>query len=70
MLDYSHLNALEMRLVSEKGRLQDAKNLAEKQAREIIVAGIEKEIKGERHFLGLDKPGNIDTDQLLKELGV
>lgn len=51
--DESHLNALELRLSHERGRLRAAQTDAERTARQVTVDGIEREIAGERKFLGL-----------------
>ncbi len=51
--DESHLNALELRLSHERGRLRAAKTDAERATRQVTVDGIEREIAGERKFLGL-----------------
>lgn len=68
--DTSHLVALETRLSNEKKRLANAKTKKEKEYRAVVVAQAEKEIKGERKFLGMKEEDKLDisADDLYKEL--
>lgn len=70
MTDFSHLNALELRLSHERDRLRAAKSEGEKELRRVWVAQLEKEIAGEREFLGLTEPAECDLtdDELLAAL--
>lgn len=66
-----HLNALETRLSHERQYLALAKTNAERELRKVWIAQIEKEIVGERKFLGMpDSPEDIEMsdDELLAEL--
>jgi hypothetical protein len=64
--DRSHLNALELRLSNERGRLAAAKTEHEKKARGVWVAQAEKEIAAEKKFLGIsDKPQSEQSDEEL-----
>lgn len=71
MADLTHLNALELRLSNEREYLRAAKSEGEKELRRVWIAQIEKEIAGERKFLGLTEPAECDLtdDELLEELG-
>lgn len=69
--DTSHLVALVSRLTAERGRLDAARSLAERQQRAVWVAGIEREIADERRFLGLPDeppPDDLSDDDLLAAL--
>ena len=74
MKDFSHLHALEFRLHNERQRLNQSYNKpSEWASRLVIVQGIEREIQGERIFLGLNPnpvPGSMDDDALMAELGI
>ena len=63
MTDYSHLNALELRLSHERARLARDNS----PIRQVWVAGIEKEFAEERRFLGLPpiEPTTTMTDDEL-----
>lgn len=72
MKDFSHLDALQARLMREKVRLNAAKNDHEKAFREREIASCEKEIAAEYKFLGIE-PLSLDEilmsdDELLAEL--
>lgn len=69
MIDKSHLHALELRLSNERARLANSTTENESKWRQILVAGIEKEIAGEKKFLGISESTNeITDDELLNEL--
>ncbi|NYT42328.1 hypothetical protein HZY97_16265 [Sphingomonas sp. R-74633] len=67
----SHLNALEEGLVRERARLADASTEGERETRRVWVAQREREIAGERKYLGLPEADHLDDlsdDDLLAEL--
>lgn len=64
MTDFSHLDALTIRLQNEKGYLAKAKTEQEKALRTVWIAQIEKEIKVEEGFCGPE----LTDDELLAEL--
>jgi hypothetical protein len=66
----SHLNALELRLSHERNYLAKAKTDKERALRKVWIAQIEKEIAGERKFLGKKKDPDVDMsdDELLAAL--
>lgn len=67
----SHLAALNIRLTHERARLAEAKTPAEREQRQVWVAQIEREIAGEREFLGLPPEHpvpDLSDDELLAEL--
>ncbi len=73
MIDYSHLNALEERLVRERARLYNSKTPCERELRQVWVDGVEKEIASERKFLGLPAvdtmtEGLLSIDEILEQL--
>jgi hypothetical protein len=70
MTDYSHLEALELRLSHERNYLANAKNEKERNFRLHTIAMAEKEIAGEMKFLGIEqvKFDDISDDELLAEL--
>ena len=72
MTDFSHLDALQLRLSHERGYLAKAKTENEKALRKVWIAQIEKEIASEYKFLGI-APLALDDilsdDELLAELG-
>ena len=65
--DTDHLAALYQRLINERERLSSAKTEKEKSIRSVYVEQIEKEIKGEKEFLGIVED-DIDDDDLLAQL--
>ncbi len=68
-----HLSALELRLSNERERLSAATTDAERELRSVYVAQCEREIAGERAFLGLPAESfdtDADDDALLAELGL
>jgi len=67
MATLDHLHALEDRLAREKTRLQRATTDAERQFRAKQITACEKEIAGERKFLGLDEI-TLSDDELLAAL--
>lgn len=70
MTDTTHLVYLQARLASEKARLADATAKAEREARTVWVAQLEREIDGELRFLGLSavKVDEMSDDDLLADL--
>jgi len=67
-----HLHALELGLYHEKQRLAAAKSESERQLRQVWVNQRQKEIDGERKFLGLspvDSTVALTDDELLAALG-
>jgi hypothetical protein len=71
--DTTHLTALYARLAHEKERLAQAGTPKERELRSVWVGQIEKEIAGERQFLGMPaddfKPaGDANDDDLLAQL--
>ena len=70
-VDTTHLDALSLRLSHERSRLNAAKTDAERQLRTVWVDQLEREIAGERQFLGLPHETLMDDlsdDELLAEL--
>lgn len=69
--DNSHLTALEIRLSHEREYLSVAKTDFEKEMRTLWISQIEKEIKDEKKFLGIeDEQINMSDDELLEALGI
>jgi hypothetical protein len=69
MIDFSHLEAIILRLENERRRLDAATKPAEIATRKAWVAGCEKEIANEYEFLGIDKAAfDLRADELLAEL--
>jgi hypothetical protein len=70
MKNTEHLNALELRLSHERGYLAKAKTAGERELRAVWIVQIEKEIAGERAFLGMsdDAECEMSDDELLAEL--
>jgi hypothetical protein len=66
----NHLNALELNLSNERVRLSQSKTQQEVDLRRVFVQQLEKEILGERKFLGLVDPVHVSDDELLEELGL
>ncbi len=73
--ELSHLHALRLTLSNEKSRLAAAVDPQEIAFRQQVVAGVEKEIKGEIVFLeerGIFETGadvcELSDDQLLEQL--
>lgn len=69
-MDTTHLVALEQHLSREKQRLLEAKTAHEKEMRAVWVKQLEKEIEGEKTFLGIkDEPlPELSDEELLQEL--
>lgn len=63
-MNLDHLHALQDRLHRTKHRLTNAKCVSEANLFSFYVSQIEREIDGERDFLGLDS-AEIDDDALL-----
>jgi hypothetical protein len=70
MIDYSHLDALELNLSNERARLNAATKNGEIELRIVWVKQLEKEIAFERNFLGLGEASEVSDDDLLAELGL
>lgn len=69
MIDYSHLDALELGLSHERERLRLARSQREIQYREIWVRQYEREIASERELLGLPPTDAIMAlDDIFAEL--
>jgi hypothetical protein len=70
MMMTDHLNALEIRRSHERNYLAKAQTTQERALRKVWIAQIEKEIAGEKSFLGLanDAMPEMDDDALLAEL--
>ena len=68
--DFTHLDALELGLSHERARLASAKTESEKALRAVWIAQKEREIAGERAFLGLGalSEATLSHDELLAEL--
>jgi hypothetical protein len=66
----NHLDALELRLSHERERLAASRTAGERALRTAWAEQIEREIAGERAFLGLavDSRVDISDDELLAEL--
>ena len=70
MTDRTHLNALELGRSHEVARLASAKTQAERALRQVWIAQRDREIAGERAFLGLDDAScDLTDEELLAELG-
>lgn len=68
--DYSHLDAIEARLIRERQRLAEAKNPKEIELRAVWVAQTEKERADELRLLGLDSEVSLDDlETLLRDIG-
>lgn len=70
MTDFTHLDAIQLRLSHERGYLANAKSEREREMRRVWVAGIEKELEAEYRFLGIEPVAlaDISDDDLLAEL--
>ena len=70
MIDYRHLDALELGLSHERERLRLARSQQEIAYREIWVRQYEREIASERELLGLPPEGDapMTLDEILAEL--
>lgn len=70
MIDAQHLNALNLNRSHERMRLHLATNPKEREMRTVWIAGLDREIAGERAFLGLppETAIDLDDDALLREL--
>lgn len=71
IVDFGHLDALNLRLSHERERWRLAKSVAERNMRSVWVAQLEKEITHERVFLGLTAQPEIESindDDLLAAL--
>jgi hypothetical protein len=65
MTDFSHLDALQSRLLNERARLNKATTRKEREMRAAWVMQCEKEIESEYKFLGITP---MTDDELLAEL--
>lgn len=70
IIDTSHLEALELNLSRERGRLSSAKTAQERELRSVWVRQLEKEVEAEKVFLGLAQTVDVEMsdEELLKEL--
>jgi hypothetical protein len=70
MTDFSHLDALQVRLSHERDYLAKAKTQKEIELRTVWIAQIQKEIANEYKFLGIDPATEIEMtdDELLAAL--
>lgn len=70
MTDFTHLDALSLRLSHEREYLAAAKSDGERALRTVWIAQIEKEIAAEYQHLGLEQPDEIEmtNEELLAEL--
>ena len=68
--DRTHLHALELALSHERERLHTSVGHQERTLRQVWVSQLEKEIAGERAFLGMSANTDIalDDDDLLAAL--
>ena len=69
--DTSHLSALEAHLSRERVRLQESRNDRERELRSVWVSQLEKEIEGEKKFLGIEDSKlelDLSDEELLKLL--
>lgn len=65
----SHLSTLELSLSHERARLSAATSAKEMELRKVYVAQIEKEIAGEKKFLGIvETEVAMSDDDLFNEL--
>ena len=69
-MDMTHMNALLLGLSNERARLEEETTEQGRKLRTVWVKQIEKEIEGEREFLGLDKEKEFEgsDEELLSEL--
>lgn len=66
MIDYSHLDALELGLSHERERLRLARSPEEIAYREVWVSQYEREIASERELLGLPATDSeLSLDEIL-----
>jgi hypothetical protein len=75
MVDFSHLDAIQLRLSHERARLDNATTEKEKALRVVWVAQIERELVAEYARLGIEpcepcEPGDMSDAELLAELGI
>lgn len=71
MTDFRHLDAINMRIARETGRLASATTDSERAYRRREIAAAEKELAAEYRYLGIDL-GPLVTmtdEELLAELG-
>lgn len=67
-MNYSHLGALELNLSDARIRLAACKNVKQIELFKVFVAQLEREVAGERKFLGMEIKFNVSDDDLLNEL--
>lgn len=67
-MKFDHLDALQTRLANERVRYSEATG-KDKEYRAFMVSQVEKEIEGEKAFLGFHV-GDIDEDELMIDLGI
>ena len=70
MIDRSHLDALELRLSHERSYLAAEKTEKQRAMRRVWIAQVEKEIAGERAFLGIadESAPEMSDEELLAAL--
>lgn len=71
--DMDHLSALELHLSNERERLAAATTETERELRRVYVAQCEREVAGERAFLGSPaaaQSAGMDDAAILAELGL
>jgi len=65
----SHLHALELHLSNERVRLAQASSAQEREIRSVWVTQLEREIEGEKQFLGITGTlPALSDDEILREL--
>jgi len=69
-MNTSHLEALQVRLSHERSYLAQAKTEKQRAMRRVWIAQVEKEIAGERKFLGLgaEVVPELSDEELMAEL--
>lgn len=69
-MNTTHLDALNLRLSHERVHLSNAKTESERNLRRVFIIQIEKEIEGEKKFLGMKEcnAGDLSDDELLRAL--
>ena len=71
MTDRTHLHALELRLSNERMHRAAARTDSEQELRSVWISQLQREIAGERAFLGLppeEKLPEMTLDEILAEL--
>ena len=74
LIDYSHLNAIQIRLSNERAALFTAISQSEVALRKVWIAQIERELAAEREFIAMRKEWfkiakiELSDDELLAQL--